>query len=369
MSDLRVVRFWYKAKVRPAVIKRSDRIVSLDKASNTDRQTQRAIEASKEWFAGSKKGMALLLIENGKIVFEGYKGRGAADKRFYSQSIGKSLTSLAFGKAFCAGYFKSLDQKAVDFVPEFSNSNLGRSTLRQLLTMSSGLYWTKSHGWPGYINDGISHKNPKSGKIVTYAAVLVRNGLLTVDEILWGRGIKNINKDVAAPGKYFTYKAYDPIAIGKIIERVTGSFSAYFEKEVWKKIGAESAGLWTKDTNGSILTNAGFAARLRDWGRLAVWVLENREKNDCFGSYLKESTTKQISNEQLFNVDTNYSGPNWNGYGYYWWTNYETGMPGFCGKGFAGQYFCLNPEKRKILIKFSSKDERGIEKIFEEWNE
>ena len=48
-------------------------------------------------------------------------------------------------------------------------------------------------------------------------------------------------------------------------------------------------------------------------------------------------------------------------------------VPGFWGKGHAGQELGLNPETGKILIKFGNRTHRGVtsdlNKLFLKWND
>ena len=368
-----VTNFWERKLIQPSVIYNGGEIYKLENEFPLNKKSHIAAEESTKYFKKSNYAQGLILIEGGKIVYEDYKNPGSEEKYFYSQSIAKSLVSLAFGKALCGGYVRDIDMKASEIVPELINSNLGRSTIRQLLTMSSGLYWTKLVGWPEYKFNGIGVK--KDGSIHKSGEAPVTFGKISVDGILFGRGISNLKEiNVAEPGRYFVYKAYDPIAIGKIIQVSTKRTVAdFFSEEIWKNIGAESVSYWTKDKNGSNLTNAGFAARLRDYGRLAIWIIEQREKNDCFGKYLKESTSKQIGNNRIHESvgDSVYSGPNWRGYGYFWWTDHKDGVPGFFGKGYAGQHLGINPNTKKIIIKFSSQEDTGsggVYDIFKKWN-
>ena len=110
----------------------------------------RANKHAERWLKKSQKTNALLLIESGKIVFEGYQGLCGEDSEFYSMSMSKSLTSLAIGKALCDGTLRGLDVLASEYVPELkpNKNNLGRSTIRELLMMSSGNWLPVFAGQP-----------------------------------------------------------------------------------------------------------------------------------------------------------------------------------------------------------------------------
>ena len=309
----------------------------------------------------------MILIEHGKIVFEAYQGQGSPTAEFYSQSIGKSMTSLAVGQALCAGILKSLDLPASRIVPELGDNNYGKSTVRQLLMMSSGAYMTRLAGQPQF--DGGIGRRPRNGKPFQATPWPIRLGQITIDDVLWGRGWDKIRlKNYAPPGEGFVYKAGDRLALGKVIERLTGnSLAAYFDQTVWQAVRGAGRGRWESDRTGSTVAYAGLQLQLRDWGRTAVWILKHRAQPGCFGKYLREATTTRISNARLGSR----AGGLFDGYGYQWWTDNRQ-VPGFWGKGYAGQELGLNPETGKILIKFGYKSYPGttteINELYRAWN-
>jgi CubicO group peptidase (beta-lactamase class C family) len=317
---------------------------------------------AERWFREANHATGLLLIHNSKIVFEDYKGLGNSASEFYSMSIGKSLSSLAVGKAYCNGALKSLDTLASEFVPEIKNNNLGRSTIRQLLMMSSGNWMTSFSGQPG-VAGGIGQR--KNGKPFKGFAMPARLSQVTVGDYLWGKIWKRAqNKNYAEPGQVFIYSAADTLALSKVIEKATGiSLAAYFDTNVWQPIHPQSTAHWEADNEGTTIANSGFHATLRDWGRLAIWILEQHSKKGCFGDYLRKATSTQIKNAKLGSA-----GHSFDGYGYQWWTGNEH-APGFWGLGFAGQFLGINPETSKIIIKFSYKGDRGFYSIFRKWHE
>ena len=367
MSPWKVTHHWAKAKIKPTLIIPSQSLRKLEQLKTLDNKDVIAAQDAADYLESSEGAFALMLIKNGEIVYEGYKGRGKKlSSKFYSQSIAKSLTGLVIGKAFCDGLIKSLDDAAGVYVPELNSSNLGNSSIKDLLRMSSGVYYTSFVGWPSYKSAVFG--NDKKGHRVPNAEPAISNGTISISEMLWGVGLSEIGEvDVAKPGTKFVYKAYDPNALSKVIERASGkSLAKYFEEVIWSSIGAESAAEWSQDVDGTNLGSAGFAAKLRDWGRLGIWILEERKKDSCLGSYLREATVKQIDNKQLFNGSV-YSGRSYAGYGFLWWVDAKDNTPGFWGKGYAGQYFGFYPEGDKILIKFGYKDSPGLNKLFKSW--
>lgn len=325
----------------------------------------RIIELANTYLNDYPATTALLLIENGQILYEAYQGAANQNSEFFSMSIGKSLTGMTLGKALCNGLVNDLEQKASHFIPELADTYHGQSTIQQLLKMSSGTHIRGRSGQPKFLN-GIGF-NPRTQKPYTGISWPARRGQVTVDEILWGRWWEQVEgKNASLPGEKFSYKAIDTLTISKIIERQSGmSSAAYFDKTIWKLIGAEHVAHWEADKNGSTIASSGFQASLRDWGRLGLWILDAYKRDDCYGAYLKEATRSQIQFSP--------SSPNgFSGYGYQWWTNPRYSV-GFWGLGYAGQLFALNPQNGKILLKFSYRDVKGsarkILKLFKTWND
>lgn len=110
--------------------------------AGTDRRNaaanQRAVRDTVAYIGRYPETLAMMLIDGGEVLHSVYRGAARADLPLYSMSIAKSLTSLAVGKALCAGLIPSLDTRVSDLVPELGINNFGRSTVREVLTMSSG---------------------------------------------------------------------------------------------------------------------------------------------------------------------------------------------------------------------------------------
>ena len=90
---------------------------------------------------------ALLVIKNGHLIAEGYFGDGGIDQSTRIQSVAKSFTSALVGIALEQGYLTSVDQKMIDFFPEFMPMYDARKeeiTIRQLLQMRAGYPWEES---------------------------------------------------------------------------------------------------------------------------------------------------------------------------------------------------------------------------------
>lgn len=95
-----------------------------------------------------------LVVRHGYIVFEEYYIGSKEDLRALLHAT-KSITSALIGIALKEGYLKSIDQKMIDFFPEFVSADLNpdvnKITIRHLLTMTAGFgkdfYGTINPNW------------------------------------------------------------------------------------------------------------------------------------------------------------------------------------------------------------------------------
>jgi hypothetical protein len=101
------------------------------------------------YFGGNRSSVAeylsrnpvtgLLIAKDDQIFFEHYQyGRTDRD-RLISQSMAKSITAMLIGIAIGEGAIKSVDDAAETYVPGFRDTEYGKTPIRDLLHMSSGV--------------------------------------------------------------------------------------------------------------------------------------------------------------------------------------------------------------------------------------
>lgn len=85
---------------------------------------------------------SVLVIKNGKLIAEGYFNEGSVEQLSARHSATKSYTSALVGIALEQGCLSSLDQKMIDFFPEFADQiadpRKAQITIRHLLQMRAG---------------------------------------------------------------------------------------------------------------------------------------------------------------------------------------------------------------------------------------
>ena len=87
-----------------------------------------------------------VIVKDGYIVFEYYKGDLGRDSRFLMYSCTKSFTSALIGICIDKGYIKGTDRKISEFFPCLNrpspDDRKKRITLHHLLTMTAGFEWS-----------------------------------------------------------------------------------------------------------------------------------------------------------------------------------------------------------------------------------
>ncbi|MFW9915321.1 MAG: serine hydrolase domain-containing protein [Candidatus Thorarchaeota archaeon] len=98
---------------------------------------------------------SILLIRNGTLIAERYFNGASKDDAFHIHSVAKSFTTTLVGIAFQEGYLTSLDQKLMDFFPEYASPDLDprkyNITIHHLLSMTAGFDFPENTAnWTAY---------------------------------------------------------------------------------------------------------------------------------------------------------------------------------------------------------------------------
>jgi CubicO group peptidase (beta-lactamase class C family) len=197
-------------------------------------------------YSDSKRGFSMLVMQNGKTVFEHYANGGMANGRWPIFSGTKSFWGIAALAAVQDGLCQ-LDDHVADTITEWkSPAEAGRKsqiTIRQLLNLTDGI-----EPAPHLHSQSIRDRN----------AVAVR---LPV---------------VAAPGSVFTYGPSHLQILAELLRRKLNGRStiSYFEERVAAPLELSSLE-YKRDSLGRPLLASGFELSAQEWARLGELVLGN----------------------------------------------------------------------------------------------
>ena len=87
----------------------------------------------------------LLIARGDTILVERYQYGRTDRHRFTSWSMAKTVTAMLVGIAIAEGHIRSVDDLAAAYVPELAGTEYGRTSLRHLLQMSSGVRFRENY--------------------------------------------------------------------------------------------------------------------------------------------------------------------------------------------------------------------------------
>ena len=87
----------------------------------------------------------LLIAKGDTILFEHYQYGRTDRHRFVSQSMAKTVTAMLIGIAVAEGKIASIEDRVERYVPGLAGTEYGGTTVRSLLTMSSGVLFREDY--------------------------------------------------------------------------------------------------------------------------------------------------------------------------------------------------------------------------------
>jgi CubicO group peptidase (beta-lactamase class C family) len=268
----------------------------------------------------------IMVVQDGRVRLERYGLGATANTRWTSFSVAKSFTSTLVGAALRDGSIHSLDDKVTRYIPELAAGAYRDVTVRQLLTMTSGVRWNEDYVDPksdvAMMYEGA--RQPGVPLLVSYMAPLPRE---------------------FAPGARWVYKTGETDLIGILVTRATGkTLAAYLSEKIWKPYGMASDALWLKDeVDGTEAGGSGVSATLADYARLGQFLLDGGIANGkpvLADGWIADATRKH--------ADIGVPG---RGYGYQWWT-YDNGA--FAGIGIFGQLLYVDPARHLVIVQMAA---------------
>jgi CubicO group peptidase (beta-lactamase class C family) len=195
----------------------------------------------------------LLIARGDTILFEHYQYACTDQDRFLSQSMAKTLVSMLIGIALDEGAIHSIDDPAAEYVPALAGTEYGKTPIRALLRMASGVAFTEVYDVP--------------------EGDLQRLGLLLFTRANPGpaQAVATFNQREVPPDTRFRYASIETEVLGLVLTgAVKMPLAEYLSSRIWRKLGAEADAAWTIDTTGQEVAYCCVNATLRDWARVGM---------------------------------------------------------------------------------------------------
>ncbi|MHA1949839.1 MAG: serine hydrolase domain-containing protein [Candidatus Thorarchaeota archaeon] len=272
---------------------------------------------------------SVIVIRHGYIVLEEYPDPWQGVSRtqsfngtHYLYSATKSFSSSLIGIAIDKGYIDNTSQTVLSFFPNHTIANLDvqkeRITLRDLLTMRSGLPWDETSAPFNSPENDIYQLEYNSSGGVQY--------------------VLNMPMEYE-PDEVFHYNTGASHLLSGIVQETTGMSTLDFATEhLFSPLGIDPY-YWNDDRMGVYYGGYDLQLRPLDMAKFGYLFLNNGTwdgEQVISPSWVNEST----STVTTFNTE--------NGYAYQWWTMPDIGV--FYAAGLYGQYIFVSPEDDLVAV-------------------
>ncbi len=314
-------RNWDKvANTRP--IRRGTNVKALPAGAPLQALVEGGTGAKKlDQYIIDNKVSGMLILQDGKIRLERYALGHSASDRWTSFSVAKSITSTLVGAAVKDGFIKSLDDPLARYIKGLAGSAYEAVTVRQLLTMTSGVKWNEDY------------TDPKSDVARFFFTPPDADTDTTVSYM------RKLKRDVPAGSKWL-YSTGETNLLGVLVSQAAGKpLAVYLSEKIWAAYGMEQDASWTLGVTDHEQAGCCLQASLRDFGRIGQFVLEGGKidgKSIVADGWFSAATTKQAD-----------IGAPGRGYGYQWWTR-DDGT--YVAQGIHGQMINIDPSRKLVVV-------------------
>jgi CubicO group peptidase (beta-lactamase class C family) len=274
----------------------------------------------------------LLVVKNGKLIAEGYFNGGSVDEMFDRASATKSFTSALVGIALDQGCLSSVDQKMIDFFPEFAGElddpRKEQITIQDLLQMRGG--YPDEEYTPPYME-------------ILYFSDNWHHIPHLVDFPL-----------TSEPGTEFAYSNLTSHLLGVIVTRACDTdLQSFAQQHLFSPINAE-VGNWYPDADDYRLGSMGIFVKARDMAKFGSLFLHGGEYQGdqvISASWVMESLQRYSEGiKRGGETSSKYGSFRDLGYGYQWWSA-KVGNHNFnYAVGHGGNYIILLDDLDMIII-------------------
>lgn len=259
---------------------------------------------------------SLLIHQNGEMVAERYFNGMRAGQKTNIKSASKSIISLLVGIAIEKGYIKSVDEPIGQYFDDYFEANPDSSketlTIKDLLTMRTGLETTSFHNYGRWVS---------SNNWVKY----------TLDQPM--------EKE---PGGDMAYSTGTSHLLSVIITKTSGMSTREFAKKYLLGPMDIEIGGWDRDPQGYYMGGNNVALAPEDMVKIGQMVLSG-------GTYQGRQI---VSKSWIVDSFKTYTRSNFNpyDYGYLWWNKPVGDYKVFFAWGFGGQYLFMLPELDAVVV-------------------
>lgn len=275
----------------------------------------------------------IVVMQGGEKVYEGYFDGYTADDTIHIASVTKSVVSALIGIAIDKGYIESVDQKVLDFFPDYTvkrgEKTIMNVTIKNILTMTAPYKYKSEPYTKVYTSDDW-----------TKAALDLLGGKCGLGEFKYSTiGIQTLTGIlVNATGQpvldFATENLFEPLGI-----KAPHNASVHCKEEYFSFLKDRYVHGWVVDSKGTNTAGWGLTLRPRDMAKIGQLYLDGGSWNGkqfLSSKWIKDSTQEHSRWGEL-------------SYGYLWWivNNKEHGCYAALGDG--GNAIFVNTKKKMVI--------------------
>ncbi|MEE2566776.1 serine hydrolase domain-containing protein [Hyphobacterium marinum] len=285
--------------------------------------------------------LGLVVLHRGEIVHESYRSGANPESRLTTWSVAKSFVASLIAIAMQEGHIASLDQTVAEFVPAYTGTDYGDTSLRHLLMMSSGIDFVEDY----------SAEDSDIRRLFFNAFIFERD----IDSM-----IMEFERDTE-PGTELDYISSNTQALSAVVRAIYGMpLADIVEEKIWTPLNMTGEAYWSQNVEGDQGIAVGYCclnARLVDFARFGQWYLQDGVWD---GERLLPEGWVQLATRP--NAPFQEPGPDAiyapRGYGLHFWIP-DNPQGEYYAAGIYGQYVWVDERRDVVIARFAADPEWG----------
>jgi CubicO group peptidase (beta-lactamase class C family) len=310
---------------------------NIDALSFTPMNSDAPMSWEESLFANYTDG--ILVLHQGRVVYERYFGCLKEDGKHAIMSMTKSVTGLLAQILVAEGVLDD-GLQVIDIIPEIKGSAFANATVRQVMDMTTGVKYSEDYSDP----------NADIWLYSKAASPLPRSSDYDGPDGYW-EYLHQVEAE-GDHGESFHYKTINSDMLGWIISRVSGkSVTQLASERLWRRMGAEQDAYQTVDGKGVPFAGGGITAGLRDLGRLGLLMLNEGVINGerLFPAEVVRTIRAGGDPSKFRGFPTIANGS----YTSQWWL-FHNANGALAARGVHGQTIYVDPLAEMVIVRFAS---------------
>lgn len=283
----------------------------------------------------------ILVLHQGKIVYEKYFGALTPERPHIAMSVTKSFVGTL---AALLAHEGALDPAApvTRYLPELKDTAYGDATVRQVMDMTIGVRYSENYA------------DPKA-QIWDYSRA---GGMLAQGRDYTGpRTFYEFLQTLQKEGEHdqaFAYKTVNAEVLAWILRRASGKpLAQLLSERIWSRIGAEQDAFFMVDRIGTESGGGGLNTSLRDLARFGEMMRNNGRANGQ--QVLPPAVVEDIRNggDRAKFAKAGYATlPGWS-YRNMWWVSHNADGA-YTARGIHGQTVYIDPRAEMVIVRYAA---------------